>query len=340
MSDSQKPFHYGGQAVIEGVMMRGREFFAVACRKKSNGEIVTSCEPVMTAVKKLEWLKKPLLRGTLALVDAMALGMKTLTFSANVAMADEEAMKNTVAVEPPSESVTVDPQSSSSPKQAVVNSIAIGFSMVLALAIGLGLFVAVPAILAAQLKPWVASQHMTEFGGRAVRGLVEGGLKFLFLLGYVSVISTWGEIRRIFQYHGAEHKTINAYEAGEPLDVEHVQKYSTVHVRCGTSFLLVVVMVSIVVFAFISWESVMMRIVYKLILMPLVAGIAYEIIHLAGGHKESRLMRGLLSPGLLMQRITTKEPSDDQVEVAIKSLQLVLQAEGKIPAPAGEVPSS
>ena len=149
----------------------------------------------------------------------------------------------------------------------------------------------------------------------------------VILLAYVSAISMWGEIRRVFQYHGAEHKTINAYEAGDPLDPQVVQRYPTVHVRCGTSFLLVVIMASIIVFAAIPWDYLWQRVLYKLLLLPLVAGIAYEVIYLAGNHKESCLMRAVLAPGLLMQKITTKEPSDDQVEIAIKSLQLVLESE-------------
>lgn len=322
MSDNKKPVHYGGQAVIEGVMMRGRDSFAVACRKLSSGEVVSSVEPVMSMLKKLKWLKKPFLRGTFALIDSMALGIKALTYSANVATEDVESSgRETHAA----------PDEAASRKAQLVNGIAISGAVVAALVLVVVLFMWIPAAVAKQFSPWVKANGYSEAGRRAVLGLIEGGLKMIALLGYVSAISLWSEIRRVFQYHGAEHKTINAYEAGEPLDVEHVQRYSTVHVRCGTSFLLVVIVTGIVVFAAIPWTYVWERVLYKLLLLPLVAGIAYEVIHLAGNRKESRLMRAILAPGLLMQKITTKEPSDDQVEVAIKSLQLVLEAEKAAP---------
>ncbi|MDO8682912.1 MAG: DUF1385 domain-containing protein [Armatimonadota bacterium] len=322
MSDKKKKVHYGGQAVIEGVMMRGRDNFAIACRKKSNGEIVSSCEPVMSILRKLKWLNRPFLRGTLALVDAMALGMKALTFSADVAVADEEAAKGS-----PGNTEAAGEKTEISRKQQVVNGIAISGAMVMALALAVGLFVLIPVLITGQLRPWVNNLNLSELGRRLVLGFTEGGIKLAILLGYVSTISLWKEIRRVFEYHGAEHKTINAYEAGEPLDPEHVQKYSTVHVRCGTSFLLVVIIAGIFVFAFLSWDNLWQRFLYKLFLLPIVAGIAYEIIQFAGGRKESKFLRAVLAPGLLMQKITTKEPSDEQVEVAIKSLQLVLEQE-------------
>ena len=302
-------------------MMRGRDRFAIACRRRSDNEMVTSCEPVLGALKKLAWLKKPFLRGTFALADAMALGIKSLTFSAEVATADEEAAKQTQGADPSPAKNNEDTGQADARKQQLVNSMAISGSVVLALVLAVVLFVFLPMRTAWLLKHWTDN--------RLVLGLAEGVLKLALLLGYVSAISMWSEIRRVFEYHGAEHKTINAYEAGDPLDVEHVQKHTTVHVRCGTSFLLVVIVTSIIVFMFIRWDVVWQRFVYKMLLLPIVAGIAYEIIQFAGGHKSSRFMRAALAPGLLMQKITTKEPSDDQVEVAIKSLQLVLESEGE-----------
>jgi uncharacterized protein YqhQ len=325
VSEDKKQVHYGGQAIIEGVMMRGRENFGVACRRKSNGEIVTDCEPVLSVIKKLQWLKKPFLRGTLMLIDSMALGMKALMFSAEIASEEEDSAKGTESADP-SQPVQSDTDNGSR-KQQVINGIAIGSAMVIALGLSVVLFMLIPAALAKTLKPWTVLHHYSVVQQRVFLGLIEGSIKMIILLGYVSSISMWSEIRRVFQYHGAEHKTINAFEAGEPLDVEHVQRYSTVHVRCGTSFLLLVIITSIVVFAFIPWNYLWQRVLLKLVLLPLVAGIAYEIIQLAGRRKESKLLRGVLALGLLMQRITTKEPSDDQVEVAIKSLQLVLDAE-------------
>ncbi|MDO8589392.1 MAG: DUF1385 domain-containing protein [Armatimonadota bacterium] len=352
MSENKKKVHYGGQAVIEGVMMRGRDNFAVACRKKSDGEIVSSREAIMPTLKKLKWLRKPFLRGVLMLIDSMALGMRALMYSAEIAAEDEEpaATNADERVAPEPEAYAKDNR-----KKQVINGIAIGAAMVVALGLAVGIFWFVPTAVAWLLKPWaqtlpgisidVSWLKIESFRTfviaaplerRVVLGLIEGAVKLSMLLGYVSAISLWSEIRRVFQYHGAEHKTINAYEAGEPLEVDNVRKYSTVHVRCGTSFLLVVIITSIIVYAFIPWHTILQRFLYRLLLLPLVAGIAYEVIQFAGRRKDSRLLRAFLAPGLLMQKITTKEPTDDQVEVAIKSLQLVLESES---APAEPTPS-
>lgn len=351
MSENKKKVRYGGQAVIEGVMMRGRDSFAVVCRKRTDGEIVSSCEPIMSALRKLKWLNRPFLRGTLMLIDSMALGMKALMFSAEIAAADEQPAKSDDG-----EPVAPKPWGNSlDRKQQVINSIAIGGAMVVALGLAVVLFMLIPTAVAWSLKRWtetlpaitinlawlnIGGWSSLEIDARVVRrvvlGLTEGSVKLVMLVSYVSAISLWSEIRRVFQYHGAEHKTINAYEAGESLEVGSVQKYSTVHVRCGTSFLLVVIVTSIIVFAFIRWDTIVQRVLYKMLLLPLVAGIAYEIIQLAGRRKESKLLRAFLAPGLLMQKITTKEPTDDQVEVAIKSLKLVLESEA---APAETAPS-
>ncbi len=309
-------FHYGGQAVIEGVMMRGKSHFAVACRRAS-GEIATTAEHVEKGILgKLQWLNKPVLRGTLALIDTFALGMKALMWSANQVMEDEE-LKQAASSDKLAEPA----------KSSKVNDIVLSVTPLLAIPLAIMLFVYIPAYLSRLALGGVT-------GNRAWLGLLEGGIKIAMLFLYVWSISRWKDIRRIFEYHGGEHKVINAYEAGEELTVENVQKYSTVHVRCGTSFLLVVILVGIIVFAAVPWNfagplwlAMLKRAAFKLPLLIPVAGIAYEVIKFAGSRKTSLLTRVLLGPGMLMQRITTQEPSDEQVEVAIKSFQSVIQAE-------------
>lgn len=322
MAENGKPdFHYGGQAVIEGVMMRGRSHFAVACRR-ADGTITVTSEPVDKGVLgKLKWLNVPFLRGTFALVDTLVLGMKSLMWSANIALEDEA-----------SRSKPADKQPVSTPNQSQnkhVNDATLSITFFVAIAFAVALFVYAPALL----TKFIAGR-VTE--SRLWLGIIEGAIKLIFLLGYVSVISLMPDVRRVFQYHGAEHKVINALESGVPLDVENVQNYTTVHVRCGTSFLLVVILVGIFVFAAVPWnfsgplwKAMLMRAAYKLPLLIPVAGIAYEVIKFAGNRKDSPFMRMLLAPGLLMQRITTKKPTDDMVEVAIASLNAVRSAESE-----------
>jgi uncharacterized protein YqhQ len=309
--DSSRNFHYGGQAVIEGVMMRGQRFFAVACRR-SDGEISATAEPIEGSILgKLKWLNRPFLRGTLALADALVLGMKSLMWSANLAMADEQAKTA------PKSAEAASPGRAGSTR---VNDAALSLAMFAAFALAILIFFYAPIRLT-RLMLGGATEN------RAWLGLTEGGIKITFFFLYVWGISRWKDIRRVFEYHGAEHKVINAYEAGEELEADRVQRFTTVHVRCGTSFLLVVILVSILVFSAVPWRSALERLGYKLLLLPVVAGVAYEIIKFAGSRKGWRWVRLLLSPGLLMQRITTQEPSDDQIEVAIKAFQSVREAE-------------
>ena len=323
MSKEQK-FNYGGQAVIEGIMMRGKKDFAVAVRR-SNGEIVVQKDNVESILGKLKFLEKPFLRGTLALIDAMALGIKALKYSADIAMADaclDEAAKNN----------DENPKCEAEPKKnSKINDMTVGITMVLGLVFGLAFFMLIPIVITKQLK------NVITVGWELT--VVEGIVKIGIFVAYVALISRMKDIRRVFQYHGAEHKTINAYEDKAVLTPENVMKYSKVHVRCGTSFILIVLITSIVVFMGIadhlphgsltdkSMMSIFMRWMYKLILMPFVAGIAYEIIKLAGKKKDSMLTKILTFPGLLMQRITTREPDLQMVEIAIVSLNTVLDLE-------------
>ncbi len=319
--------------------MRGPKDFAVAVRR-ANGEIETTTEDIESSVVgKVKWLNKPFLRGTFALIDAMALGIKALKYSADLAMQDVSAAeaqakeeKDGVAAEgdPPGETVQqvedrviAAAQLDASVGLPVgthksVNDMAVGAMMVLGLLLGVGLFFFVPILI---VKP--LTTDMPQWS----RAAIEGGVKIALFVGYVLAISLLPDIRRVFQYHGAEHKTINTYEAGVELTVDNVMNYPKAHLRCGTSFILVVLVTSIVVFMFLPWQSIAMRFVYKLLLLPVVAGISYEVIRFAGKHKNWFLSRLLVLPGLIMQRITTREPEPEMVEVAIRSLQCVLQKE-------------
>lgn len=329
MADKKPEFHYGGQAVIEGVMMRGPKDFAVAVRR-ANGEIVSTVENVESMFSKLAWLKKPFLRGTLVLIDAMALGIKALKYATDIAMKDiaveEQAKKGETEAEPPK----------------AVNDMAVGAIMVLGLLGGVALFFFVPILLTKLLN-----QHI---GVAWQLTAIEGIIKVALFVAYVVAISALKDVRRVFQYHGAEHKTINAYEAGVDLTVENVRGYTKAHVRCGTSFILVVLITGIIVFMLVADHlpygsltqhqgsmkilSSFIRWGYKLALLPFVAGISYEIIRMAGNCKESVLTKLTLMPGLLMQKITTREPDDEMIEVAITSLKGVLDKEEQAQQPA------
>lgn len=325
--DKEQKFHYGGQAVIEGVMMRGPKDFAIAVRN-ADGEIVTSTEDVEGILGRFKWLNRPLLRGTLALIDAMALGIKALQYSAKIAMSDiekAEAQKKAATAK----TKEVKPELVEQPaKPSKVNDMTIGFLMVLGLAGGMALFFLAP-IFAVKGITWGFGVDLQGW----LKTLIEGLIKMSIFVGYVFGISFIPDIRRVFQYHGAEHKVINTYEAGVELTVDNVVEHTKAHVRCGTSFILVVLVTSMVIFMAVPWGEKMtivdmlMRWVYKMALLPVVAGIAYEVIRFAGGHKDSFFTRMLVAPGLLMQRITTREPEPEMIEVAIKSLQCVLDEE-------------
>jgi len=286
---------YGGQAVIECVMMRSPRYFAVACRHP-NGDIVVKLEDLAHSwLARLKWLNRPFLRGTLALLDAMALGIRALRFSADVQL---EEQTQTV-------------------QQKRINDLAIGSTMVVGLLIGLGLFVALPTTLT-QLLPWK---------NPVLLNMLDGILRIALFLGYVVAVGNLKEIRRVFQYHGAEHKAINTLEAGLPLTMENAKQQSRIHPRCGTSFVMVVLILAILVFSLTGRPPIWLRIPLHIALLPLVAGVAYEVIKFAGRYKESRWTRWLLAPGLWSQRITTREPEEAQIEVALRALQAVVAQE-------------
>lgn len=322
LTDKKHDFHYGGQAVIEGVMMRGPKDFAVAVRR-ANGEIVSTAENVESMFAKLAWLKKPFLRGTFVLIDSMALGIKALKYATDIAMQD---------IDPPAASdlTSAGTDGAAAPKKSV-NDATINAMMVVGLLVGVAFFILVPIIFSRLLN--------TRIHVRWQLTAMEGLFKIALFVGYVGAISMLKDIRRVFQYHGAEHKTINAYEAGAEMNVEGVRPYTKVHVRCGTSFILVVLIANIVVYALIGdhlphgsllekgFVNNLIRWAYHLAMLPFVAGLAYEVIRAAGNRKDSIVTKMMLVPGLLMQRITTREPDDEMIEVAIASLKGVLDKE-------------
>jgi uncharacterized protein YqhQ len=280
---SKQPFFYGGQAVIEGVLMRGKQHYAVAARRK-DGRIVVIEEPLTSRVYTSPVWKQPLFRGIAGLVEMLHLGMRALTWSANVQMEEEEIQLSKGAMR-----------------------VTMGVSVVF----GLLLFVGLPLIAAG----------LIHRGPRSVGFVViEGIARAVILLGYLVLIGRTASVQRVFEYHGAEHKTINCFEAGDPLDVEHVRRASRLHPRCGTGFLVVVAFVSIVVFAPLGGLPPLLLVLSRIVLVPLVAAIAYEAIRGLARIRDTGLGRLLLQPILATQLLTTREPNDSQMEVAIAAL--------------------
>lgn len=289
---------YGGQAVIDGVMMRGRTAWSVAVRRK-DGLIASRTFPLSDPSLRYPWLKWPLIRGIVTLWDSLSLGIRALNVSANLSLeglaGEEEA-----------------------PPQLGTREMV--FTVGLALLLGVGLFVIIPLVVARGFGELLAN----PFAFNVVEGLV----RILVFLAYLAGMSAIPELRKVFEYHGAEHKTINAYEAQMPLEPSAVKPFSAVHPRCGTSFLLVVMVVAIIIFSLVGKPPLVWLVVSRILGIPIVAGLAYEIIRYGGRHKDSMLARVLLGPGLALQRLTTREPDDAQIEVAAAALTAVLQAEG------------
>lgn len=282
---------YGGQAVIEGVMMRGKETVVTAVRK-SNQEIVVRREKIKPWGDRWPILKWPLVRGVTALLESLVLGLEALTFSAAEAGEEADARLST--------------------KDFVVT---FGAAFILTVV----LFIMIPAYLIRLVSTHIPSNLLLN--------LVEGLIKVGIFLGYIVAITWLEDIRRVFQYHGAEHKTIHAYEAGEPLEVEKVRKYSTIHPRCGTNFILLVLLVSVFIFSFFGRPPFVQRVLIHIAILPLVAGVSYEILKAAGKERPNLLIQALAAPGMWLQHLTTREPDDAQLEVAIHSLKEVLREE-------------
>ncbi|MCB0111140.1 MAG: DUF1385 domain-containing protein [Caldilineaceae bacterium] len=295
--------YYGGQAVIEGVMMRGRKSMAVAVRNPQ-GEIVLHEEPLTAKIYTSNWGQWPFVRGLGLLWDALGLGMRALFWSAEVSAQEEEGEPITFA--------------------GPVAWTTIATSLLFAV----GLFFLLPTFLSRLLAATINDNPFVD-------AFFEGAIRLLLFVAYLWAIGRIPEIERVFGYHGAEHKTINAYEAQVPLTVPHVQQFSVQHTRCGTSFLLYVLVISIILFAPLTfvgvepaWLALLLRFVTRLLLVPIVAGIAYEIIRFSTAHQENPLMRLLIVPGLALQKLTTPEPDDSMVACAIAALEPVLASDG------------
>ncbi|WP_246637594.1 DUF1385 domain-containing protein [Crassaminicella profunda] len=297
-----RPTSIGGQAVIEGVMMRGPKDIAIAVRKQDQ-EIVVKKEEVK-GMAKSALTKVPIIRGVIALLDAMVLGVKSLTYSAEF-FEEEDGTEEKGKFEIWVENTFGDK----------AGDILIYFSVFTALAFGILLFIISPTVAMNFLKEKISSPWMLN--------LIEGVFRILLFIGYVSLISRMKDIKRVFQYHGAEHKTIHCYESNLPLTVENARQFPTLHPRCGTSFLVFVMVVSLLLFSMVGWPNPVMRVLSRLLLMPIVAGISYEIIKWAG-KSQSKMVRYISYPGLLFQKLTTREPDDSQLEVAIEAMKNVL----------------
>lgn len=281
-------FQYGGQAVIEGVMMRGPARIAVAVRRQEGDIVVEQQEaPPWTSLSKI--LGLPLVRGIVALVESLVIGIRVLTYSANL-MADEAGEHLSWAE--------------------------LAVTMVIAVALAVALFVVIPT----------AGAHALSVLGTLGQNLVEGIFRLAVFLAYLVLIARMPDIRRVFEYHGAEHKVIHAYEAGERLEPASVAHYSTLHPRCGTSFLLIVLILTIFFFSLLNAPTLGAKIVSRIVLLPLVAGVGYEILKFSSRHMDNVVVRWLVTPGLWVQKLTTRQPDAAQLQVAISALEAVLPA--------------
>jgi uncharacterized protein YqhQ len=283
----------GGQAVLEGVMMRGVSVWAVACRTPE-GEIQITSEPIVSWAKRSRILRLPVIRGVVALAESLKIGFRALAISANAQLADEE-----------------EPQE--------IGGFTWGLTIFFSLVLAVGLFFVIPVGATSLIKDWL--------GSALLFWLVEGVLRTAIFIGYLALISKLPDLRRVFQYHGAEHKTISTFEAGDELTPANARQYSRLHPRCGTSFLLIVMVLAIFVFAPIGLPAWYWLVLSRILGIPLIAGLSYEVIKWAGKNRNKRWVRALMWPGLMLQNLTTREPDDDQLEVAIQSLKAVLAVE-------------
>jgi uncharacterized protein YqhQ len=288
----------GGQAVLEGVMMRGASNWAVAVRKP-DGDIAEVHQPIKSPMARHWVFRLPVIRGVVALGESLSIGFRALAISASYAAADE---------------------AKEGEESEEVNTELTRTQLIFAFAIAIGFALLLFKVSPALITDWIGIQ-----AGWFV--IVEGAIRVTIFVLYLFLISLFPDLRRVFQYHAAEHKAINAYEAGEELKPEIVQRFSLIHPRCGTAFLLWVMVIAIFVFAFFGRPSWYWLIVTRIVLLPVIAGIAYELIRFAGKHQNNRILTSLLAPGMWLQRLTTREPSLDQIEVSIRALKEVLLLE-------------
>ena len=286
----------GGQAVLEGVMMRSPSSWAVAVRKP-DGKIAQVVNEIASPMAKRRIWRLPVVRGIIALGESLAIGFRALAISANYAAQEEGAEDDEVKTE-----------------------LSRG-QLIFAFAIAIGFAVALFKVTPALITNWLPIDDTSGFV------VVEGAIRVTLFVAYLALISLLPDLRRVFQYHAAEHKAINCYEAGDELTPDNVQRHSLIHVRCGTAFLLWVMVIAIFVFAFFGHPAWYWLIGTRILLLPVIAGLAYELIRFAGKHADNRVVRWLLAPGLWLQRLTTRQPSLDQLEVSIRALQQVLERE-------------
>jgi len=279
---------FGGQAVMEGVMMRSKNHMVV-CVRQPNNEIATKTEELHSLSDKYRFLKLPFIRGIVALFETLYSGIKGIYFSANAAFGEDENEEEVLS--------------------------AVEIIVVIVAAIGL-------SVLLFSVAPFFVTS-LFNFGGGVLFNIAEGAVRLSFLLVYLAIVSMVGDFKRIFQYHGAEHTAINAYEAGVELNVENARKYSRFHSRCGTSFLLIVTLISILFFSLMPSGDFLVRLSYRIVLVPVISSVSYEVLKLSDKYRDSAIMKVLVAPGLALQHLTTRQPSDDMIEVAIKAVKEV-----------------
>lgn len=304
-----RPTSIGGQAVIEGVMMRGPKHIATAVRKP-DGEIVIDKKENSKFLDKYKLRKIPIIRGLISFFESMVIGITALMFSAQFFEEEEETSKKENKKE----------DAKSEKKDETLSPWFMAGTIVVSLAFSIGLFILLPNFVSSLVVPEEST---------VLYNLLEGILRMAIFIGYLAAVSQMKDIKRVFEYHGAEHKTIFCYEHGEELTVENVKKHSRFHPRCGTSFLLFVMIISFIVFSIIGRNpNIFINLLNRLLVLPLVAGISYEIIKFAGKSKN-KIVGLLIKPGLCLQRLTTREPDESQIEVAIESLKAVIPQNGE-----------
>jgi uncharacterized protein YqhQ len=315
----------GGQAVLEGVMMRSPHAWAIACKKPS-GEVVTMSEPLERPSEKHKWMSWPIVRGVMTLGYAMTLGYRALRFSANVAI--EEVMqsegkenKSVVTGSDRVETGTPARPAETREKAATISNWLAAVNIVISLAFFIFMYKYLPLLAATEIK-----KLNPALGGQIIFNLIDGGIRLALFLLFIWGVSLWPDIRRVYQYHGAEHKTVFAFENGDALTTSEVQKYSTYHPRCGTSFLMTVMLISIGFYMLVPFTTFWARFASRIVLLPVIAGVSYEIIRFAARHRGS-LFALMTAPGLWLQRITTQPPSDEMAQCAITALDQAMLLE-------------
>ncbi len=330
--DSSSCLNIGGQAVLEGVMMKGAKEYAVAVRK-ADGTIHTELFPYVSLSSRHKFLGLPFIRGIVNFCESLYIGVKTLTYSADISMEDsEEAKEDTRKRDSAKKKESIRKKDSTQKKEdarkedgtqkkeagsSAEKAVMIG-TVALSIALALGMFILIPSLLASLIATVVRASWVVN--------LLEGLIRMAIFLGYVLAISRMKDIQRVFQYHGAEHKTINCYESGAALTPENASRCTRINRRCGTSFLFIVMLLSILFFMLVNVQHPLYRILCRLALVPVIASVSYEILKLSN-RSQSRLLTALVYPGLLLQRLTTREPDEGQLEVAIASFTKVLDRE-------------